>query len=292
MTNQSFSPPPLQGLVAALIKLSLDFRTQPLVASAALSAAKNLVTTEEAVFIMTQHGAMELPRAILGYPDAAGKLVRSVLGFMRNLCADDQRKEKLVNDGSLQLMVAKMSDTKLSEDAALVEHGAACLAAMSLRSPSNSERIVECGAVEVLVNCMRKHSERSGLQRQGALCIRNIAARCPQFRTILLDAGVENVLRAAGRLRDAVDESYGALRDLQLEVQMVKVTEDGRVEAAFEQFGAQPKLNFNPVYDDTPSISQRVQEEAQAPFSKAQDNLRPSESTSCGSGCADHDHDH
>ena len=49
----------------------------------------------------------------------------------------------------------------------LIEHGAACLAAMSLRSPTNSAKIVECGAIEVLVRCMRSHSDKSSMLRQG-----------------------------------------------------------------------------------------------------------------------------
>ena len=38
---------------------------------------------------------------------------------------------------------------------------------MSLRSPTNSTRIVECGAIDVLVNCMRAHEDKAALQRQG-----------------------------------------------------------------------------------------------------------------------------
>lgn len=131
----------------------------------------------------------------------------------------------------------------LLQDSVLIEHGAACLAAMSLRSPTNSAKIVECGAIEVLVRCMRSHSDKSSMQRQGqlnalmahththtimspgnlrfhqdvqlsnllslsnttqhtgCLCIRNIAGRCPDLRAILLDAGVESVLRKAGTHR-------------------------------------------------------------------------------------------
>ena len=98
---------------------------------------------------MVMHGAMSLPLDVLSYPEASLPLVRSLLGFMRNLCADDLRKEKLVCDGSMARMVAALSTARCEDDAALVEHGAACLAAMSLRSPSNSTRIVECGAIEV-----------------------------------------------------------------------------------------------------------------------------------------------
>lgn len=38
---------------------------------------------------------MSLSSDILGYPKASAALVRAVVGFMRNLCADDMRKENL-----------------------------------------------------------------------------------------------------------------------------------------------------------------------------------------------------
>jgi hypothetical protein len=44
---------------------------------------------------MCTHGAMALPSDILGQPSASAALVRAVVGFMRNLCADDMRKENL-----------------------------------------------------------------------------------------------------------------------------------------------------------------------------------------------------
>ena len=39
------------------------------------------------------------------------------------------------------------------------------------------------------------------MHHAGCLCIRNIAGRCPDLRAILLDAGVESVLRKAGTHR-------------------------------------------------------------------------------------------
>ena len=117
--------------------LSKNFRERPHLAAAALSAARNLVTTEEAVLgqylvlfrkdisptmhhqstqflstiyhilspinvgtyifieVMCTHGGMKLSSEILGYPSASSTLVRAMVGFMRNLCADDLRKETL-----------------------------------------------------------------------------------------------------------------------------------------------------------------------------------------------------
>jgi hypothetical protein len=89
------------------------------------------------------------------------------------------------------------------------EHGIASLAAMTLRSPANSTKIVRVGAIDVIVKAMRRHSEKGSVQRQACLAFRNIAARCPDLRAAMLDAGVESVLRSAGLLQDALDEAYG-----------------------------------------------------------------------------------
>jgi hypothetical protein len=264
--------------VPALMRLSSEFENHPTIASAALAAARNLITTEEAVKVMTNHGAMKLPLAILNLKDASVSLVRSLFGVMRNLCADDARKTKLATDGSLQLMLHTMSSKKFNGDSLLMEHGIACCAAMSLRSPSNSTRIVEYGGPELIIKTMHAFIDKGALLRQGALCIRNIAGRCPEFVKVLLDAGAEAVLRLAGRHQDCVDEAYAALRDLGCEVQYVKITENGNVESVFEHFGEKQKLNFNPVWDDRDDFTQRMQEEAKAPF----ENL----------GAHDHIHSH
>ena len=107
-----------------------------------------------------------------------------------------------------------MSADKYVADTMLMEHGAACLAAMSLRQPANAAKIAQVGGVEIMVKAMRRHEKAGGVQRQCSLCIRNIAGRCPELHQVLLDAGCEDALRLAGRLQDAVDEAYGALKTL------------------------------------------------------------------------------
>ena len=265
------------GLVAALMTAAAAFATVPTLAGHALGAAKNLITTEDAVKTMALHGAMTLPAEILAYSDAQPVLIKYCLGLMRNLCADDIRKDKLVGDGSMRLCVAAMSRDDNAGDATLMEHGAACLAAMSLRSPSNSYRIAETGAIEILVKAMRRHPNFGTFQRQCALCMRNIAARCTDLRGSMLDAGAEDVLRSAGRIQEAVDEAYAALRDLGCEVHKVKIGQDGTVEAAYEQFG-EKKSAFKAVWDDNPAqIEEAVQREAHAPYEggEGQGAMRP-----------------
>lgn len=195
-------------------------------------------------------------------------LVKSAVALMRNICADDKRKDRVVSEGILDLLIATMGNELFAKDYLLMEHAIASLAQISLRSPSNSQRIVNTGrAVEIVAQSMRRFGDKCpALLRQGSLTIRNIAGRCPELRSVLLDAGLEDLLRAAGRYQDCVDEAYAALRDLGCEVQYVKVSADGKVEPMYQQFGAQQKLQFNPIYDEDVNFEERMVTESRAPF--------------------------
>jgi hypothetical protein len=116
------------------------------------------------------------------------------------------------------------------------------------------------------------------------LLIRNTAARCPDLRMGILDAGVEPILRAAGSDSECAAEAYGALRDLGCDVQYVKVLEDGQIVSAYESFGGEKKLQFNPVYDDRDDFISRVEDNAEAPFK--------GQTPTSLEGSHDHDHDH
>ena len=157
------------GAVPLLLGIVSRFKQSPSEASAALSACKQLILTEEAVQIVALHGGMELPRKILSESDADPELVRSVLGLARNMCADDNRKNQLASDGTLELIVRAIDSEPYLHDSSLVENGIACLAAMSLRFPANSFKIVNCGAINVVVAGMERHASRPVLNRQACI---------------------------------------------------------------------------------------------------------------------------
>lgn len=254
-----------EGFVPLMMGLSCDFKNETSLAVAALSAIRQIVVSEEAVKAVAKHGAMELPASVYKWESSPVELVRSVTGLMRNLCADDDRKHRLVGDGTLKLLIARISSPDTSADSLFMEHAFACCAAMTLRSPNNSSLLAESGALELLVEGMRRHGDKPSLQRQGCLTFRNIAARCPHLHPKLLDAGAEEVLRQAGRAQESVDEAYGALRDLNIEVQFVRVDTAGMASMAFEEFGVS-KPKFNPVFDETCDLDDRVATESRAPF--------------------------
>lgn len=111
------------------------------------------------------------------------------------------------------------------------------------------------------------------LQRQGCLAIRNLVARSPELREPILDAGAETVLRAAAKLSQTnVDMAYAGLRDLGIDVQVVKFTpptaasEDTEVamEAGVELFGAK-KAQFRPVFEESSALEGKIADAAHAP---------------------------
>ena len=146
------------------------------------------------------------------------------------------------------------------------------------------------GAV-IIAKCIRIYPSKLGVQKYCCCAIRNIAARCPQFCSVILDTGIKSCIRNAGKIPYVVDEAYAALRYLNCDVKMVKLNTDSRgqvihIENAFEEFGNSSsngiQLNFNPVYDETYELETIVQAESHAPFAKS----------NCKSNCEDHDHRH
>ena len=103
--------------------------------------------------------------------------------------------------GTLVSLVAALSTEKCVVDAVFCEHAIGTIAQMTLRSPTNSNKICETGFIEILMKCMRIHADKGAMQRQACLTIRNIAGRCQDLKGTLLDAGAEPLLRAAGRLQ-------------------------------------------------------------------------------------------
>jgi len=298
------------------------------IATAALLAAKQLITSEESVQIMSKHGAMELPLDIftlyLTNNEANGKgpgsaapatvdvdaegageeaarnnlitvqLLRATAGVMRNLCADDVRKNALVKDGTMRALLCVLNTPECLKDLNFVEQAVGCLAMITLRAPHNAVAIINagCGTTDSVLKAMYYHMNKrriaaagrarppvqgnpAAFLRQGCLFFRNVAARCPDQREELLkNTNVEQVLKQVGlQYSSCVDEAYGALRDFQVEIKRVVVNaQDGSTSALYDTFGeGTKKSGFNPVFEnsnamDGDAMQARIADESTAPF--------------------------
>jgi hypothetical protein len=280
-------------LLNVLLFFGNSYLQYPELAGASLAAIRSFVNTNEAVQVIAQHGVLELLLRCLRESCSGAShtglmpvsLVRAVASLVRNIAADDHRKEQLVGLGVVEFLHGLLVLEPYRNDAGIVEHVFGSFAQITLRAPGNSQRWMSLGAADVMPNLLRKFSDRESLQRQACLSVRNIAGRCPELHSVLLDAGMEGVLRDAGKLNGCVDEAYSALRDLGCDVQYVRVSDDGRIVPAFEQFGSNTgKLNFRPVFEATDDLDRRIEDEGSAPFAAG--------SKLSDSSIDDHDHAH
>ena len=179
-------------------------------------------------------------------------LVTAVVGLARNLCANDSIKSTLCHDANLLSALAVLAE-RYTAAPLLQQHVCGTVGAMALRQPQNAELLVNQAQLHlVILHAMQQHAESSTLQRQAALAIRNLVARSPQLRPVLLEAQAEHWLyQAAAKHASVQDEVYAALRDLGKDARLLRVEQDdeGNVQVAQTAMFGETKPNFRPVFD-------------------------------------------
>eukprot|EP00850_Spirogloea_muscicola_P013256 SM000089S23812 [mRNA] locus=s89:172219:173992:- [translate_table: standard] len=102
-------------------------------------------------------------------------------------------------------------------------HCMAAIACLCLRSPENAAKAVRLGVIEVAAEAMEAHPSNGPMQRQACNMYRNLAVRNPENRIakrrpLILERGLEDLIRAAKRNHKQAckDAGAAALRDLGL----------------------------------------------------------------------------
>jgi len=260
------------GAIEAILAAATAFNDDLNTLGAILEAAKAVAKNEDAVKQIAKRGGIAMCAKVLGSHPEDAAACRHATSLLRNMSASDKSKDAMCGDGTLELMLA--AKKRHNDDAALQEHTCATIANMALRRPDNAVKIVGLGGATLVINAMRTHAETHAvLQRQGCLAIRNIVARSPELREPILDGGAEAVLRAAAKLSQTnVDMAYAALRDLGIDVQVVKFTpptaakadDEVEIQAGVELFG-EKKAQFRPVFEESCEIEGKIADAAHAP---------------------------
>lgn len=226
---------------------------QPELLAAWLAVLKQLAITEDHCKKIYELAGLDLLFQTMQVHDKNVSVVKRCITVFRNVAAADDVKEYIISSGGVaQLMQAMQTH---HADVSLQQHACATLAAIALRSPENSTRIIDLGAARQISLAMRKHKTDTALLRQASLAIRNMVARAPELRARILEEDVEEVLRAAQQFRGCGDEAYAALRDLGCEIKLSSFGTD-----------SQKRAQFNPVYDESDDLLDVIDEAAEAPF--------------------------
>lgn len=230
--------------------------------ASAILALRALAINDEIVQTMVAVGLLETASALLQSLLSADSVEKeesplesltAVVGLFRNVCANDEIKSTLCLGAKSIVPQLTLAMETFPEAALLQEHACATMGAMALRSPKNAGFLVRQNEVTIwIVRAMRKHPNRTTMQRQGALALRNLVSRSEELRPIVLNAGAGEALRdIAARHASCQDEVYAALRDLGLPASMLRVEQDAEgqyVMKKTEMFGERNN-SFRPVFD-------------------------------------------
>jgi hypothetical protein len=229
------------------------------------SALRAMAIQDDVVQCMLKIGAIDSAAKVLQKAMEMSEyhpleqLVAAILGLFRNASANDNIKTILCigrYKSTVPYTIQAMDIYRTS--ALLQEHGCGLIAAMALRKPKNATALIMAGAHKSIVAAMQQHTASVTLQRQAALAIRNLVARSPELRSIVLsECDTEESLRTIGAAHlGCQDEVYAALRDLGLEARSVHIlrSEDGTVtvEERRSVFGER-NPNFRPEYTTSES---------------------------------------
>ena len=181
-------------------------------------------------------------------------LLASCVGMFRNVCANDDIKYTLCA-GSMSVVVPLVNCMRAGLDQqALQEHGCGTIAAMALRQPQNATFLLDAQVVPLIVQAMKRYPDRTSLQRQGCLAIRNLASRSDaRQQQDMLELTRETLEGIAAKHLECQDEVFAALRDMGLHQAHTFVVQDadtGEVAVTTRQtFGQGHHTNFRAVYE-------------------------------------------
>lgn len=184
-----------------------------------ITLASLIVRNEFCQDVVDAGGLTFVLDVIINYPDSE-KLNWQALKLLKALAGNDDVKSHIVTAGSAPLIVSVISRFKKSES--IVAAGLGCISALTLRSSSNAGVFYDCGAPNIIIDCMKSYPKSVNVLMHACWTIRNMSVRnkseCKQF--IVND--VEDILRKALEMHGSKLESdvKAALRDLGLKVEL------------------------------------------------------------------------
>ncbi|KAG6408891.1 hypothetical protein SASPL_131917 [Salvia splendens] len=144
---------------------------------------------------------------------AAAKALCSLLS---KLAGSDVNKNLIVEKGGLDKLVNLSA--RFSDDPLVLQEVMSIITTLCLRSPENAARAIESGAGDLAIQTMKKFPQSDQLQRSSCFMIRNLVVRNAENRKILLNNGIEQLIRRAKQSHtNCKAAATDALRDLGLD---------------------------------------------------------------------------
>ncbi|KAM6541679.1 hypothetical protein CsatB_006126 [Cannabis sativa] len=205
------------GIAEALVASLQTELTSPSLVSASI-ALKAVAVNDEICRSIAENGGID---ALLRCIDDSGEqgnksVARVCCSLLSKLAGSDTNKNVIIEKGGLDRLIKLAA--RFSDDPSVLHEVMSIISILSLRSPERAARAMEAGSGDLAIQAMQKFPAAQQMQKSACLMIRNLVARNPENRTILLNNGVEKHIRKTKQNHEFCREAAtDALRDLGLD---------------------------------------------------------------------------
>ncbi|XP_078157354.1 ARM repeat superfamily protein [Carex rostrata] len=183
----------------------------------ACAALKAVAVNDEICKSISEKGGIDV---ILQCIDESGQqgnrvIAKSCCSLLSKLAASDANKIAIVQKDGIEKLIILSS--RFSDDPSVIQEVMSIITVLALRLPENAARAIEAGLGDLTIESMQKYPTSHQMQKQACLMIRNLVVRNLENRTILLNGGVEKLIRRAKGMPGCKDAATDALRDIGLD---------------------------------------------------------------------------
>ncbi|XP_011001200.1 PREDICTED: armadillo repeat-containing protein 6-like [Populus euphratica] len=205
------------GIARALVESLRSGLTSPSLVSASIALKAVAVNDEICKSIAESGGIDVIFKCIDDSGERGNKIVaRACCSLLSKLAGSDSNKSAIVEKEGMNKLI--QLSARFSDDPSVLQEVMSIFTVLCLRSPDTAARAMEAGAGDLAIQAMEKFSNVQQLQRSSCLMIRNLVARNPENRTLLLSHGIEKIIRRAKANHETCkDAATDALRDLGLD---------------------------------------------------------------------------
>ncbi|CAM6010840.1 unnamed protein product [Sphagnum balticum] len=201
------------GAVDAILAVLPNIPKSTPILSTLCLTLKSLAVNDEICKAVAEQGGLDTVLQFLDQAIQTGNKVvaKSACALLSQLAGSDANKDAIVSSGGLNQIIALMS--AFQEEPAVLQE--VTIATLTLRSPQNASKAVQAGAVDIAAEMMEKHPGSAAMQRQACQMLRNLSVRNLENRPIILEKGLEPLIRKAKASHESCkDVASAALRDL------------------------------------------------------------------------------
>ncbi|XP_057502527.1 uncharacterized protein LOC130786264 [Actinidia eriantha] len=205
------------GIAEALVDSLKEGISSPSLVSATITL-KAVAVNEEICRSIADCGGVD---AVLRCIDDSGEqgnntVARVCCSLLSKLAGSDTNKSAIVEKGGMDKLIKLAA--RFSDDPSVLQEIMSIISVLSLRSPDNAARAIEAGAGDLAIQAMQSFPGAHQMQKNSCSMIRNLVVRNPENRTLLLNNGIEKIIRKAKENHESCKEAAtDALRDLGLD---------------------------------------------------------------------------